>query len=151
MLLQQQKQVYSIKSVLEKYPDVNTFNFSVSDDNKDENKIIGYKLKSEKSEILDNIKLNLIDNNNDIIVKKSTKNKLFIANGKNSKKKSIDMLLSKLNISKNQVYTVGDSEDDLEMIQKYNGYRMENSTDLVKSEVHNSVKNINELINIISS
>ena len=145
------EQVYSIKSVLEKYPDVNTFNFSVSDDNKDENKIIGYKLKSEKSEILDNIKLNLIDNNNDIIVKKSTKNKLFIANGKNSKKKSIDMLLSKLNISKNQVYTVGDSEDDLEMIKKYNGYRMENSTDLVKSEVHNSVKNINELINIISS
>ena len=145
------EQVCSIKSVLEKYPDVNTFNFSVSDDNKDENKIIGYKLKSEKSEILDNIKLNLIDNNNDIIVKKSTKNKLFIANGKNSKKKSIDMLLSKLNISKNQVYTVGDSEDDLEMIKKYNGYRMENSTDLVKSEVHNSVKNINELINIISS
>ena len=52
-------------------------------------------------------------------------------------------------VEKSSIYTVGDEIDDLEMLKKYNGFRMEHCNQIVRENISNKVKSVSELINNI--
>ena len=67
----------------------------------------------------------------------------------NTKEESIEIFIKEMKIDRDCVYTVGDELDDLEMLKKYNGYRMDKCNDILKEYITKSVSNISELIDII--
>lgn len=76
-------------------------------------------------------------------------NKLFISNNIN-KADSVSYIQQLENIKPNDIYAVGDSANDIEMLERYNGYKMlYSSPELwlkkypITSEVHALVKKIN--------
>lgn len=78
-----------------------------------------------------------------------TKNSLEIISNETNKAKAIHVLLEKLNMSKEKVYTIGDGYSDIEMIKNFNGYAMTNSVDELKSIAKSEYKSVSELINQI--
>lgn len=50
-----------------------------------------------------------------------------------NKSKAIDLLMKKVNFKKENIYTIGDSYTDIEMINDYNGSCMEKSIDILKN------------------
>ena len=58
---------------------------------------------------------------------------LCIKNKDVSKSKGIEFLANYLNIDKDDIYVIGDSDNDYEMIKDYNGVCVENATDNIKS------------------
>ena len=50
-----------------------------------------------------------------------------------SKSKGIEFLANYLNINKEDIYVIGDSDNDYEMIKDYNGVCVINSTDNIKN------------------
>ena len=58
---------------------------------------------------------------------------LCIKNKDVSKSKGIEYLANYLNIDKDDIYVIGDSDNDYEMIRDYNGVCVEGSTDTIKS------------------
>ena len=67
----------------------------------------------------------------------------------NTKEESIEIFIKEMKIDRDCVYTVGDELDDLEMLKKYNGYRMDKCNEILKEYITKSVSNISELIDII--
>ena len=53
------------------------------------------------------------------------------------------------NIGKENIYTVGDSFNDLEMLNSFNGFCMESGEELVKSNIINKCKSVVEIIDKI--
>lgn len=51
-----------------------------------------------------------------------------------NKSKAIDLLMKKVNFKKENIYTIGDSYTDIEMINDYNGSCMEKSIDILKND-----------------
>ena len=78
-----------------------------------------------------------------------TENAVEIISNETSKSKAIKLLLVKLNLSKENVYTIGDGYSDIEMIKDFNGYAMINSVDELKKIVKNQYESVSELINKI--
>lgn len=78
-----------------------------------------------------------------------TENSVEIISNKINKSKAIDFLLSKLNILKENVYTIGDGYSDIEMIKDFNGYSMKNSVDELKEVAKKEYNSVSELINDI--
>lgn len=75
---------------------------------------------------------------------------LFIGNY-SSKGTAIKEIQKIENIEKNNIYTIGDDINDMEMLQEFNGYRMINSSKKlwfkglpVKTQVHKLIKKINK-------
>ena len=66
-----------------------------------------------------------------------------------TKEKVIETFIKNTNIEKGSIYTVGDELDDLEMLKKYNGYRMEHCNELVGDTISNKVASVSELIDSI--
>ena len=62
-----------------------------------------------------------------------TENSIEIISNEINKAKAIDILLKKLDISRDNVYTIGDSYSDIEMIKDFNGYSMVNSVEELKN------------------
>ena len=73
-------------------------------------------------------------------------NMLEIISCKINKSKAIKVLIKKLNIDKNDVYTIGDSYTDIDMIKSFKGYAMENSIQNVKECAINEYKSVGNLI-----
>lgn len=67
------------------------------------------------------------------------------------KEKGIAWLLEWLNIRKEEVVTVGDAENDIEMIKQYNGYSMETAEESVKKIATMVFTNISEVFEYIKS
>lgn len=107
--------------------------------------IVEYKIEGEKS-ILKEIK-EKVDKNCKLRTKITEDNKLIIHT--NTKEESIEIFIKEMKIDRDCVYTVGDELDDLEMLKKYNGYRMDKCNDILKEYITKSVSNISELIDII--
>lgn len=75
-------------------------------------------------------------------------NRLFIGNN-SSKAKAISIIQEKENISKEDIFTVGDNLNDIEMLKEFNGYKMMKSYPSmwlknipITKEVHTLVKKI---------
>lgn len=68
---------------------------------------------------------------------------------KAGKEIAINELLTILDIKKEEVVTVGDGRNDIEMIKKYNGYSMETAEEEVKQVASKIFKNISEVLEYI--
>ena len=158
-----------IEKVLDKYYNIEITRYylnSIKIQNKEKitdnydripDEIIGYKIKGN-IEMLNSIKESFksILNNFEISIKENKK--LFLNSKENTKEKAIKQLLKEFTLShhsssllseKIMVYTVGDDDVDFEMLKKYNGFRMENSSELLMKNVKKSTKSVEELINHI--
>ena len=89
-----------------------------------------------------NIKSYLISEDNHYLVE--------IVSSEASKSLMIDKILDKEKIVKNNVYTIDDGINDIEMIRDYNGYRVENSCEELNSITNRVINNISDLISRIS-
>lgn len=78
-----------------------------------------------------------------------TSNSIEIISNKTSKSHAITVLLEKLHIAKENVYTIGDGYSDMEMIRDFNGYCMEDSVPELKEITSNVVKSVSELVKIV--
>ena len=78
-----------------------------------------------------------------------TGNSVEIISDKTNKSNAINLLLEKLNVSKEEVYTIGDGYSDIEMIKDFNGYAMTNSVDELKVIAKKEYKSVSELIDEI--
>lgn len=76
-------------------------------------------------------------------------NSIEIISNKTTKSKAINILLEKLNIPKNMVYTIGDGYSDIDMIKNYNGYAMKNSVSKLKEYALKEYESVSDLVNEI--
>lgn len=63
-----------------------------------------------------------------------------------SKKKAIDYLVDNYRYPANEIYTIGDGMNDYQMLEGYQGYTFDDSSDDLKAITKGTVKNIKELI-----
>ena len=66
-----------------------------------------------------------------------------------SKSSMIEKILVREKIVKDNVFTIGDGINDIDMIRKYNGYRVKNACDELKSITSKVVDSVNCLISEI--
>ena len=92
------------------------------------------------------IKNNLDNNFKNINVYLVSSNLLEIISSDIDKSKAISLLINKLNISKDNVYTIGDSYTDINMINDFNGSIMTNSIDELKKLKVKQYKSVSNLI-----
>ena len=71
---------------------------------------------------------------------------MCIKNKDVSKSKGIEFLANYLNISKEDIYVIGDSDNDYEMIKDYHGVCVVNSTDKIKSVSNKVYEKISDYI-----
>ena len=76
-------------------------------------------------------------------------NSLEIISNQTNKSVAINLLLNRLNILKENVYTVGDGYSDIEMIKDFNGYAMVNSVQELKKLAIKECKSVSNLIDEI--
>lgn len=76
-------------------------------------------------------------------------NSLEIISNKTNKSSAINLLLDKLNILIENVYTIGDGYSDIEMIKDFNGYAMVNSVDELKQVATKKYESVSNLIDEI--
>lgn len=77
-----------------------------------------------------------------------TSNAIEMIASETSKSHVITVLLEKLHIAKENVYTIGDGYSDIEMIRDFDGYCMEDSVPELKKMTSNVVKSVSELVEI---
>ena len=78
-----------------------------------------------------------------------TENSLEIISNEINKSKAIDILLKKLDITRDNTYTIGDGYSDIEMVKDFNGYCIKESVEELKKFAINEYKSVSELINDI--
>lgn len=78
-----------------------------------------------------------------------TENSIEIISNEINKSKAIKLLLSRLNVFKQNVYTIGDGYSDIEMIKDFNGYAMKESVAELKKVAKKEFDSVSELINEI--
>lgn len=66
-----------------------------------------------------------------------------------SKSQAIYKLISLLNISKNNIYTVGDGHSDIDMIKEFNGYSMVNGINALKKYAKDQISSVSDLMKMI--
>lgn len=115
---------------------------------KDSNTIVGYKIKGNEEDL--NF-LNTLFENSPVtsdfqIIWKKDQGKLFLNNKLNTKDKAIEQLGEVFPISDYNVITVGDDDVDFTMLKRYNGYRMENSSELLTKSIFKKVYSVSELL-----
>ena len=71
---------------------------------------------------------------------------LEIISNKTDKSKSISLLINDLRITKKNVYTIGDSYTDINMIKDFNGYAMSNSNNSLKKYAIKEYESVSELV-----
>lgn len=75
--------------------------------------------------------------------------KVEIVSKNSSKLQAIMFLENKNRYNKNNIYTIGDGNSDIEMINHYNGYCMKNSVDELKKVANKEYSSVSELIDDI--
>lgn len=138
-----------IEDILERYSEKLVIDRYGTNDKqaKGEKGIVEYKIKGN---IKDLSKLKqIIDKEIKDVRTQVTEDSRFIIHT-STKEKIIETFIKENNIEKSLIYTVGDELDDLEMLKKYNGYRMEHCNEIVKENIHNKVESVSNLINSIT-
>lgn len=72
-----------------------------------------------------------------------------ITDSKADKKLGLEWIMSKLDINKNDVYCVGDGENDLVMLKHFNGYRIRKENGYLEDKISNNVKTVDELMKLL--
>lgn len=114
-------------------------------------KILGYKIKGnvkDIKELKDELKKVLSDDFEMILKNEKEYSKLFLNYKLNTKENGIEKLIKILPEVEYKIITVGDDDVDFNMLKKYNGYRMNNSSKLLKENIDKSVNSIAELLKI---
>ena len=78
-----------------------------------------------------------------------TKNSVEIISNETNKSNAINLLINKLNLLKEDVYTIGDGYSDIEMIKNFNGYAMVNSIEELNQVALKKYRSVSDLINEI--
>ena len=78
-----------------------------------------------------------------------TGDSIEIISNKTNKSEAINLLLGKLNIPKQNVYTIGDGYSDVQMVKDFNGYAMANSVEDLRKVAKKEYSSVSELINEI--
>lgn len=73
-------------------------------------------------------------------------NSVEIISNETSKSKAINLLLKKLNIYNDNIYTIGDGYSDIEMVRDFNGYAMTNGVKELKEVASGEFDSVSELI-----
>ncbi len=69
-----------------------------------------------------------------------------IISNETDKSLAIEKMVQDLNISENNVFTVGDGYSDIEMVKKFNGYCMKESIEDLKKIAKNEVSSVSEIV-----
>lgn len=96
--------------------------------------------------------INEIINNkysNDVNSYYVTENSLEIISNKTNKSNAINLLIERLNILQENVYTIGDGYSDIEMIKDFNGYAMRESVNELKQVAIKEYESVSNLIDEI--
>ena len=146
--------INKVENILEK---LNLNNFSITRYGKYKeyeekiNEILGYKIKGNKEEI-ENLRKELkkvLNNEFEIILKNEKQySKLFLNFKLNTKENGIEKLIKILPEVEYKIITVGDDDIDFNMLKKYDGYRMNNSSKLLTENINKTVNSIEELLKI---
>lgn len=72
-----------------------------------------------------------------------------IVSSKASKSLMIEKILVREEIKKDNVFTIGDGVNDIDMIRKYNGYRVKNACEELEFITNRVIDNVRDLINDI--
>lgn len=112
------------------------------------------KLTAKFSSNLDNFKeiiMNIIKKYNNALNIYFTQNfEIEIISKDTNKSKALNLLMKKANFKKENIYTIGDSYTDIEMIKDYNGSCMDNSIDILKNNKNIvKYKSVSDYINKI--
>ena len=75
-----------------------------------------------------------------------TSNSIEIISNKTNKSNAIKLLTKKLDIDDENVYCVGDSYSDIEMVRDFNGYCMTDSVNELKQVAMSEVKSVSDLV-----
>ena len=73
---------------------------------------------------------------------------MFLNYKLNTKENGIEKLIDFLPKNDYKIITVGDDDVDFNMIKKYDGYRMENSSELLNENIDKKVCSIAELLGV---
>lgn len=85
-------------------------------------------------EVFKKIMMDVVKKYNDILNIYFTQNfEIEIISKETNKSKAVNLLMKKANFKKENIYTIGDSYTDIEMINDYNGSCMEKSIDILKN------------------
>ena len=104
---------------------------------------VKYNTKEEAMTINEIINNKYSDDVNSYYV---TENSLEIIS---NKKNAINLLIDRLNILQENVYTIGDGYSDIEMIKDFNGYAMVNSVDEIKQVAIKEYESVYHMIDEI--
>ena len=107
---------------------------------------VKYNTKEEAMTINEIINNKYSDDVNSYYV---TENSLEIISNKTNKSNAINLLIERLNILPENVYTIGDGYSDIEMIKDFNGYSMVNSVDELKQVAIKEYESVSNLIDEI--
>lgn len=137
-----------IEEILDKYSKEIIINRYGTNDIQEKGKkgVVEYKIKGNMKE-LSKIK-QIVDNKIQNIKTQITEDSRFIIHT-STKEEIIEIFMRNRGVKKSSIYTVGDEIDDLEMLKKYNGFRMEHCNQIVRENISNKVKSVSELINSI--
>ena len=146
--------INKVENILEK---LNLNNFSITrygiykEYEEKINEILGYKIKGNREEI-ENLRKelkNVLNNEFEIILKNEKQySKLFLNFKLNTKENGIEKLNKILPEVEYKIITVGDDDIDFNMLKKYDGYRMNNSSKLLTENINKTVNSIEELLKI---
>lgn len=75
-----------------------------------------------------------------------TENSLEVISNETNKSKAINLLLNRLDVSLENVYTIGDGYSDIGMIKDFNGYAMANSVKELKEVATKEYESVSNLI-----
>lgn len=141
--------VTQIEEILKKQSDIEITRFT---ENENEDicfeRLLGYKIKGDKM-ILKELKCILEEKNLNLEIVYNNENKLFI-NGNSKKENAIGKIHEMINVPID-IITVGDDLVDIGMVEKYNGYRMKESSEGMKKVTNKEVSSIYELLEIEES
>ena len=78
-----------------------------------------------------------------------TSSSIEIISNKTNKSKAIQILADKLEIDKTNIYTIGDSYTDIQMVKDFNGYCMQDSVKELKEVANREYKSVSSLVDDI--
>lgn len=94
------------------------------------------KFSSNKDSFKEVIKSLVEKYNNILNIYFTQKYEVEIISKETNKSQALNLLMKKANFNKENIYTIGDSYTDIEMIKDYNGACMENSIDILKNDTN---------------
>ena len=74
-------------------------------------------------------------------------NSIEIISNQTNKSNAINILIERLGLSKDDIYTIGDGYSDIDMIKDFNGYAIKNSVEELKQVSIKEYESVSDLIN----